>query len=109
MVSVRYKLQFVCNQVRFIWLKQSVARSSPRRYMFDPLPFHARSEVEKVLAAGQLFLEWSVSFPTPLHLQVALSRRTNGRSAGMLKKSDALSTVGGVSDKNVTLILYFRL
>jgi len=56
MVSVRYKLQFLCNQVRLIWLRQSVARSSPRRYMFDPLPVRAISEVDKLLAAGLLFI-----------------------------------------------------
>ena len=75
--------------------------------MFAPPPVHARSEVEKVLAEGQLFLECLVSFHTHLHLHVALSRRTNGRSLGRFKQSDALSKIGGVSDKNVTLKFLF--
>ena len=75
--------------------------------MFAPPPVHARSEVEKVLAEGQLFLECLVSFHTHLHLHVALSRRTNGSSLGRFKQSDALSKIGGVSDKNVTFKFLF--
>jgi hypothetical protein len=67
---------------------------SPRKPGLDPRPVHVRFVVDRV-ALGQVFhrVPWfsSVSIIPPvlhihLHLHVALTRRTNGRSLGNLQK-----------------------
>jgi hypothetical protein len=72
--------------------------------VFDHRPVYVRFVVDKV-ALGQAFLRVprlspsSIILPTlhthnHLHLQIALTRRTNGRSLGNLPKITALSEIG---------------
>ena len=74
------------------WLRRLVAGLLPRRTVFDPLSVHVIFVVD-TMAVEQVFLRlyrFSPIFPPVFHnrlrIHVALTRRSKGRSLGILQK-----------------------
>jgi hypothetical protein len=80
----------------YTWLRRLVAGLSRRRTGFDPRTVHIKFFVDKVKTwqDSSDYFGFPSTLHNHLHLHVAVTSRTNGRSLGTFKKTNVLQEIG---------------